>query len=262
MKNLIVGFILCSGVVHAANSVEIRDFNFTYTNPHGSGTAANFSRAKSTEAAVDVAVDKVDKDFKLSVSGAETHEFELKNAPSFMTEADTMYVGGLNFSFASRLSLSMQSGSFVSPNDEIRLDGFSLECDKDDSVTEAMDKVISGCAKNMTLKSSRFSSKDAQEVLAESLMSDLKASVGVNSLDFKTTDGKFNFSADVRAQVSGRVKGYGKISYDSAAGILTLEISSVKFGILGITGKVFEELKKKESEKLKVRQPFVYYKIK
>lgn len=262
MKNLLIGFILCSGIAHAANTIEIKDFNFAYTNPHGSGTAANFSRSKTLSGTVDVAVDKVGQDFKLSVSGAENHEFDFKNAPSFMIEADTMNVSGLNFGFGERLSLSMGSGSFNSPNDMIKLDGLSLNCDKDVSQAEAMDQVISGCMKSMALKSSRFSSQDATEVLSESLLSDLKASVGVNSLDFKSTGGKFTLGADIRASVSGRVKSGGNVSYDATTGIVTLEVYYVKFGILGVMGKVFDELKKKESDKLTVKQPFIYYKVK
>ena len=86
--------------------------------------------------------------------------------------------------------------------------------------------------------------------------------VGVSALDLKTNAGKYDLSAEVKAQVSGKVKSNGNMSYDASAGKLTLKISEVKFGFLNITGKVFDELKKQQSETLKVNEPYVYYSLK
>jgi hypothetical protein len=119
----------------------------------------------------------------------------------------------------------------------------------------------------MTLKSSKFQSQEAEEslaaVLSETISKAISGSdVTVNSVDLKTNAGKYDLSADVKAQVSGKVKSNGNMSYDPASGKLTLKISEVKFSILNITGKVFDELKKNESDKLKVKEPYVYYTIK
>lgn len=269
MKNLFIGLILLNTCVVYADSlnVNVKNFNFTYSNPHGEGTAASFSRSQFIDDELKVSVDKLDKDFKLIVTGAETQEFELKDAPSFMTEADTMSVSNFNLNLADKLNLTLGAGRFNSPENSLKLDGLNLDCSRDSAQAEVMDQLISGCIQKMTLKSSKFQSQEAEEslaaVLSETISKAISGSdVTVNSVDLKTNAGKYDLSADVKAQVSGKVRSNGNMSYDPASGKLTLKISEVKFSILNITGKVFDELKKNESDKLKVKEPYVYYTIK
>lgn len=127
-----------------------------------------------------------------------------------------------------------------------------------------MDQLIAGCIQKMTFKTSRFSSQ-AEEGVMEALSSALdntKASLGINSVTLNATNGKFDLAAEVKAQISGKVKANGNVSYNATTGLLTLQISEIKFGLFSVRGKVFDELKKKESEKLKVREPYVYYSVK
>lgn len=273
MKSLFITLLLFSSVAEAQSlGVSIKNFNFSYQNPHGSGSATSFSRSGFVaDEGVSVSVDKLDKDFKLMVSGAENQEFELKNAPSFMTEAETMSVTGFNLDLADRLNMNMTSGRFNSIKDELILDGLNLDCARDIVQAEVMDQLISGCIQKMTLKTAKFS-QSANDGLVNALETALSAAlvensmvlagVGVSSLDLKTNAGKYDLSAEVKAQVSGKVKSNGNMSYDATTGKLTLKISEVKFGFLNITGKVFDELKKQQSETLKVNEPYVYYSVK
>lgn len=269
MKFFFIGILTFSSLAVYADSlnVSVKNFNFTYANPHGEGTASSFTRSSLIDEELKVTVDKIDKDFKLGVSGAETQEFILKDAPSFMTEADTMSVANFNLDFAQKLNLSLGAGRFNSPDNSLKLDGLAVDCVRDLNQTEVMDQVISGCIQKMSFKSSKFQSQEAVEtiaaVLSETISKAIDGSdVTVKSVDLRTNAGKYDLSADVNAQVSGKVKSNGNMAYDPASGKLTLKISEVKFSILNITGKVFEELKKKESEKLKVKEPYVYYSIK
>ena len=272
MKNLIFGFVLLSGMAHAENlTVTVKDFNFNYKNPQGSGSASSFTRSSVlNKEAVQVSVDKVGDVFKLGVTGAETHDFEFKGAPSFMTEAETMNVTGFNLSLTDRLVLSMTQGRFNSAKDELKLDGVNLDCARDGKSEEAMDQLINGCIQKMTLKSSKFSSSSEENMMGIFAQSISKAvderlgidAVGVNSLDLRTTAGNYDLSADVKAQISGKVRSKGFMSYEEKSGKLSIKINEVKFGILNITGKVFDELKKQEGEKLKVQRPYVYFTVK
>jgi hypothetical protein len=268
MKSLILGLILCSGLAHAETlNVTVRNFNFTYSDPHGEGSATSFSRTQIIEEAVNVSVDKVDSNFKLSVSGSENLEFEFKDAPSFMTDAETMSVNGFNLSLTESMNLSLASGVFHSKESTLKLDGLFINCSKDASLTEAMDQLISGCIQKMSFKSSKFSSQSVETTFALAVADSIKASlagsdVQITAVNLKTTSGKYDLSAEVKAKVSGKVKSYGNISYDAATHRLTLKISEVKFSLFNITSKVFDELKKKESEKLVVKQPYVYFTIK
>ena len=129
-----------------------------------------------------------------------------------------------------------------------------------------MDQLISGCVQKMTLKSSKFQQQDVQKVfqgiLMETFSKAIDADLGVNSLDLKTNAGKYDLSAEVKAQISGKVKSNGQMSYDAASGKLSVKISEVKFGFLNITGKVFDELKKNESASMQVKEPYVHLTVK
>jgi hypothetical protein len=268
MKVFFIGVLMLNayGVYAESLNLNVKNFNFSYTNPHGQGTASSFSRSQFLNEELKVSVDKLDKDFKLSVSGAETQEFEFKDAPSFMTDADTMTVSNFNLNLSDKLTLSLGAGRFNSPENSLKLDGLNLDCNRDAAQIEVMDQLINGCIQKMTLKSSKFQSQEAEEVLVDvisfAVSKAIDSDVTVNSVDLKTNAGKYDLSADVKAQVSGKVKSNGNMAYDPANGKLTLKISEVKFSILNITGKVFDELKKKESDKLKVKEPYVYYTVK
>lgn len=262
MKKLLFSFVLFSSFVHAGSmNVLVRNFNFTYSDPHGTGTAESFTRSQTKSSAVQVDVNKFDTTFKLSVSGSENHEFELENAPSFMTEADTMSVSGFNLNYDQKLTLSLGSGRFNSEKNNLKLDNLSVDCDKVQG-EEIMDQLISGCLQRMNFKSSKFSSQVIEESLEKALSDIQGEEVTVNSVDLKFSTGKYSLSADVKASVSGKVKSNGTATYDVEKGILTLKISEVKFSILNITSKVFDELEKKETEKFVVSKPYVYISIK
>jgi hypothetical protein len=222
MKKLLLLTLAFSSLSYAAD-VHVNHFNFDYTAPHGEGRADE----------VFVTVDKVEKDFKVVLQGTENRELEFKNAPGFLADAETMTMKDFNFHLTDALDLSMASGAFNSEKSELGLTDMSLSCVK---------ASLEGCLENLLFKAGRFTSNDTK----------------VKSMNFKMTAGAFNFTADY----SGKVKGNGSMSYDKTTSVLAIKISEVKFSILNITSKVFAELKKKESEKIKVKQPYIYITLK
>jgi hypothetical protein len=266
MKRFCIALALCSGIAHAETQINVKNFNFSYQNPQGEGKATSFSRSLTTASeSVSVAVEKFNNDFHIQVTGGEEHEFIFKNAPSFLTDAETMNLSELNLDLNEQLNLRVSSARFDSRSDSLKLDGLALSCQKLGIAENVMDQLISGCIQKMTFKSSKFSSQDTDalisSVLSESLATNL-AGIGVNSVDLSTNNGKFDLSGEVKAQISGKVKSHGNLSYDAASGKLTIKISEVKFGFLNITNKVFDELKKQESDKLTVKAPYVYLTVK
>lgn len=269
MKKFFVSMMLISSFAHAESlQLTVSNFNFDYTDPHGTGTATSFTRNKNTHKAVAVQVDRLDKDFRFVVTGAEDAEFEFKDAPTFMTEAERMTISGFNLNLSQAFSLSLGAGRFESKDNSLKLDNLTVDCNRDSAKKELMEQLISGCIQRMNFKAGKFNSQAEMEglmtVLSESLseFSGEKSSLTINSVNLKSSSGKYELTADVKAQISGKVKSNGNLSYDENQGMLTVKISEVKFGILNITGKVFDELKKKESDKLKVKKPYVYYSIK
>lgn len=268
MKGLLFSCLFFTGMAHAQGvQVKVTNFNFTYHAPYGEGSATSFSRSFLNEG-VTVKVEKIEKDFLLSATGSENQEFVFKDAPSFLTEAETMNVKNFNLDFTQALALSLGSGRFNSSDDKLKLDGLKLACSRDLTLSREMDQIINGCVKKMSFGASHFASESVKsglskiigEAVSNSTMN--KGDIKINDLDLQTKNGKYNLEAEVKAQISGKVKSDGNMSYDPSKGILTLKISEVKFGFFNITGKVFDELEKNESEKLQVKKPYVYYSIK
>jgi hypothetical protein len=215
MKRFCIALAFCSGMAHAQTQVHVKSFNFSYQNPLGEGKASSFSRSKTTTSeGVNVAVEKFDNEFHIQVTGGEEHEFIFKNAPSFMTDAETMNLSALNLDLNEQLNLSVSSASFNSRSDSLKLDGLALSCQKLGASENVMDQLISGCIQKMSFKSSKFSSQDTDalisSVLNETLTSNL-AGIGVNAVDFSTNNGKFDLAGEVKAQISGKVKSYGNL---------------------------------------------------
>jgi hypothetical protein len=270
MKNVILGIALLTTFNQVqAFTINVTDFNFNYKNPHGEGSASSFSRSsKAKQGEAQVIVDRFDRDFKFSVSGTETQEFELKNAPSLMTDAETMSVGGFNLNISEQIDLSLNSARFTSKDDVLKLDGVALNCLRQAESKEIMDQLILGCIQKLNFKVSKYSSQQVlnsfQTILEEAVGENPfeKNNLSVSSVALKANAGKYELSADVKAQVSGKVTSKGNFSYDPTNGIIAIKISEVKVAFLNITSKVFDELKKNESEKLRVKQPFVYISIK
>lgn len=242
--------MLISGLAHAdVTRLNVKDFNFSYTNPHGQGSAAEFSRSKIVNESVYVTVDKIEKDFMLHVSGSETGEFTFKNAPSFMTEAETMTVKGFNLLFDSVINLGLSSGEFNTAKDSMKISGLSLNCNRDQSQSDLMVQLLNGCIEKLAFKTSKFSQSSDK-------------ALGVSNVDLKINSSKFDLTAEIKAQISGKVKSNGTVSFDAQTNVVTFKVSEVKLGILSVRGQVFSELKKKESENFKVKEPYVYITVK
>jgi hypothetical protein len=262
MKSLVFSFFLMTGVVQAeVLKVKVADFNFSYEDPNGEGTATSFSRNQFIDSQVQVNVSKVNKDFQVIVTGSENHEFDLKNAPDFITNAETMDIHGLNLLLDQSLDLSLKSARFNSKKSSLKLDLFSLFCLRDVNQDKLLDQIVTGCTQKLSLKSSKFISEKTTELIAK-LIGALDSGLGVHNVDLQINNGKFDLTAEVKADISGRVRGRGTVTYDPSTGKITARIDEVKFGILNITGRVLDEIKKKENEKLKVKGSTIYYSLK
>lgn len=263
-KYLILGLVLSSVASAQVNQADIKNFNFNYTAPLGEGTAESFSY--SAKAAQKVTVEKIAQDFLIKLEGVENREFTFKNLPSMVVDASSIELNGFNLGLNERATITMVSGSFVSPDKEVDFKNFNLACDRDVSFPEIQNQMIAGCLQKMTLKAGSLSS--AGEGLDQALAGAvdeghaLGSAIGIKNANVKVNAGKFEVSAEVKAQISGKVTASGSAKFEASQKKLTIKISEVKFGILDITSKVFDELKKQESSSLKVSKPYVYVTLK
>lgn len=268
MKTLILSLLITTTTWAQVSQVNVKNFNFNYQAPQGDGTAETFSYQQKVDEAQKVHVEKIGEDFKILLEGVENRELTLKNAPDLIKDAQEMKLSAFNLSLAETATLSMTSAFFNSPDKSIDLKNFNLACDRVSTFPEVMDQVISGCIQKMSLKTSGLST-DGESGLDQAFMKaiderhdEMLGGVSIKNLNFKVTAGKFELSADIKAQISGTAKGSGTIKYEAGAKKLTVKISEVKFGFLDVTSKIFDELKKQENATLKVNRPYVYLTLK
>lgn len=272
MKNLLMGLLFVSCIQARAEDlvISMKNFNFEYAAPLGEGTATYFSQSRrKLEGPLAVHVEKVNDDFNFVINGTEESQFKFENAPSIFLDAERMQVVDLNFQLVDNIEISLAQGRFFSVDDTIKMDGFTLNCARDLSLSDLGDQMLSGCLQKMLMKASKFSSVTTKtehlaHLLSQSILSAVsdglqnKSDITVKGLEFKITSGKYNLAADLKAEVSGKVKSHGSITYDYDLKQVTIKISEVKFGLFNITSKVFDELRKHESDSIKIKEPYVY----
>lgn len=268
MKVLLVTALFSSLAYGQVSQVDIKNFNFNYSAPAGEGTADSFSYQQKLEEAQKVYVQKNGEDFDIHLEGVENRDFTFKNPPSLIKDAQSIKLSAFNLAFQDKLTLSMNSAAFNSPDKDLEMKNLTLGCDRVATFTEVMDQVISGCVQKMSVKTSNFSSAGAKSIEQAFMKAfdeghdEDKAAVGVKNLDLKIAAGKLTLSAEIKAQISGTAKASGTVSYAVSTKKLTVKLSEVKFGILDVTSKVFDELEKQESANLQVSKPYIYITIK
>lgn len=268
MRVLLFSLLFTSSVWAQVSQVSIKNFNFNYQAPQGEGTAETFSYEKSVLDAQKVHVEKIGEDFKILLEGVENRELTLKDAPDLLKNAQEIKLSAFNLSFAQTASLSMTSAVFNSPDKNIDLRNLNLACDRFASLPDVTDQLISGCIQKMSFKTAGFST-DGEAGFDQALMKalderhdEMLGGVSIKNVNLKMAGGKFDLSADIKAQISGAVKGTGTVKYEAPLRKLTVKISEIKFGFLDVTSKVFDELKKQESATVKVSKPYVYITLK
>ena len=260
---LLIAFVMSSHAYGARFEVDLQGFDFNYTDPKGSGTATAFSRQmEKSDTSVKVDVEKVTDGLAVAVTGAEEQNFVVKEVPSFVKDAKSMQIEQLFLNVSDAFSLSLDSGTFASEKDDLVMENLSLDCNRDEAHKDLMDQAISGCVKKLKLQASKFAMDSAKVFIEKALKGNKATPVSIRSLNFQSNNGDYDLKAEVKAQISGTAKSTGKLSYDAASGVLTIKISDVKFGILSVKKMVFDQLKKNESETVKVKEPYVYLTVK
>jgi len=264
MKVYFLGIGLLFSASISASQVEIKNFSFNYQDPSGKGVAENFDfKLKRILAPSEILVEKVNRNFIFKSSGTINQEFVLENAPDIMLDAQKMFIKKLNLNLNSKFDFSIEAGSFTSPEDDLQLSRLNLSCSRELKENKIENQVIQGCVSQLKLTTSNLHSKSfALNNLISNLFDDSQTikrpSVNVENVDLKVSSGKYELSAMVKAQISGKLKSSGNVTYESSKKLMAIKISEVKFTFLDITDEVFDELKKNESEKMKVKKPYIY----
>jgi len=255
--SLLMAMSLISIPSFALTNVSIKGFSFKYEDPKGEGVAQEFrlDDQQSSEP-LKVLVDKEGKGLRLKTQGAIEEEFVLEAAPDMVLEAKKMNVNSFLVDFTNSIQMGLKQGEFENTKDSMRVEEVSLACQRNTTVEDLKLQALQGCLKQLDLKVKRYNSFSLAQALVN-VEPKFLGNVGVDGLSLKVNDGKYFLVAGIRAQISGNVKSEGVASYDASKKMLTVKVAYFKFGFLNVTGKVFDELEKNESEKMIVHQPYI-----
>lgn len=268
MKTFLIFFLITSFAQAQISEVTIKNFNFLYSAPTGEGVADLFFYQKNNFDPQKVSVEKIGEEFKIHLEGVENQEIILSNPPGFLKNAQDMKLTSFNLNLKERAVVSMGSGVFHSPDEDINLKNFTLSCDRIISHPELMDQIVAGCVQKMFMKAGGFASEGGEGVTQAFIKAidrsfePMTGGFGLKNVELKIFGGKFDLTGDIKAQISGTAEANGSMKYDVVAKKLTVKVSEIKFGYFDVTSKVFDELKKQESQNLKVKEPYLYLMIK
>ena len=276
MKLFFILFILSFHALAQVSQVEVKNFNFNFTDPSGEGEAEvfNYQFKNAQTGSQKIQVTKKEDGFHFSLTGVETREFVVNNLPDVVQKASDMNLAALNLNFKESAQLNFANASFRSPDDDLNLRNFSLDCNRKNSSSNFLHNLIVGCIERMALKAGSFNSnKNTNSVtnFQDHLQGFVKAmdernetlgGVSLKNVELKVTAGKFNLAGEIKAQISGKAIGKGSIQFDPNTSVITAKVSEIKFGILDVTSQVFDELKQQQNATFKVKQPYIYITVK
>jgi hypothetical protein len=255
MKALLSLLVLFPLTAFSLERFNLSGFDFDYRAPYGEGRASSFSYGR--QGSVELKVNKLFDTFSVEVTGHTQAEFELKQAPGFLLDADIIRFQRLELHLDRSLRASLSSAHTSDYQQSLELQELRAECQRQVTSTELAEQVIQGCIQRLSLQVRRINPSAMLPLIEDLIGEGLQASE-MQNLDLKINSGRYEFVTDVRAQIPGKLRSRGSVRYDGPKKLLTVNVAEVRFGILNITGQFFDELKQKETPNFKVQRPNLF----
>jgi hypothetical protein len=224
---------------------KIENFSGSYLSPSGLATASRFEYDTYVEETPSYRIEKQgDSLFLIS----DLSEFQIDNLPEIIDELSSLEWSSISVeSTAKEITLSIPSFSGESINKSIDISNLNLKCTARDEVGELSHLILDACLN--TKGSFSFSSVSIMDKKED------KRTI-LDSLNLTVIKNKLNFS--IKQGVT--IKGDGDIFYEDDS--VRIKIKKAKAGIINVTGRLFNELKKLESDSIKVERPWVEISLK
>lgn len=152
---------------------------------------------------------------------------------------------------------SMRSGNLAYGEDHYSLSNLNLNC----KIPGPGLRPLENCLQSGALNISSFEMDQANSLsFALNAISVSATDASFKNLELTLRNGSFELELRATLSVSVTIKGEGKIEYLPAGQDfdLRIKIDKLKASFLNIRDDLFKELKKNESEKLKIQEPYIY----
>ncbi len=224
----------------------IDNLSMNYTSPDGGGQVESLNLddiGEYTDAAL-----SVNNYSGLLIFGLEDKTFEIDISMLGVSDADTINISRLNYkNDSTNLSLNFSKLESTKDTGITRLGKSKINC-QGSTINE---ELLLACLKTGKLNLTNMFIKSSKG----------KKDVSLRYFNLSIKNGSLfaNFKGSITKNINTKI--WGRISYDSQLREITLKITKAKAGIIGVKGKIFNELKKNETENMRVEQPYIYIRL-
>lgn len=275
----LAALLLTSALTANADFKNIRVTNFqgTYSSPQGSGSADEFlipsEQEHNSPLYSEIEIFKGNENFQISI---DSQDFLWEDVPSVLLEMQSLNWSDIDFNTASkRVSLEVQSLRGVTDQKTVSLSRANANCSHSGEGHQSfVENLLESCLNGTgRLRVASFNNEDKSSLLNKSELTEFiqalhglddKAPSTQQELEDIELDIRNNsFEARLKTKIifNTTVKAEGKSYFDSDEKVIRLRIDKAKAGFLNVTDKVFEELEKKQGEKLRVERPWVFVSV-
>ncbi len=245
----IVGILLLSLLfaceIKTDNLIRLKGLNLDYSAPNGSGELSLYIGPSLLEDSLKFELVKNEKTLDVSLPGIQ-YKMEI---PGFLKKAQEIEISDFNLEVSRQKALVTLEKYYALKEDESQvLEDATVSCEAQ-SVSESgqkmMEDILHACIERGLIKFYSFKEKKFEMV----------------NLEAQISNGTLNITGQVFSSINGKMKLEGAIEYLKEEKKIRLRADKVKFGILSVKKRFFQEMKELESENFKVQEPYLYYSI-
>jgi len=258
-------------------TIKITNFDVSYDNPSGSGTADEF---QTPDEYVTQKNKMQDKRFEISFSKEEnkfiftygSNEFVLESPPDMLMTAETFEWSDLNLqSLSSNINLTLGSLDYSAPTESGLMRSLSIKCTEnvnseastgDEDNEELSVKLLDSCLKTSKITLAQYTSHAqgiVEKVINQSIFDqEPTETTKIKNLTLSVSNHSFALKVTAKVDITVTVKARGKVWYLKDENKIKIRLDKAKVGFFSIKGKVFSELEKDTSGKITVQRPFIY----
>lgn len=259
---LIAAFVLISQISYAQMPVgKIENLNANYRSPAGTGKVAylnieDFGEYKNANL-------EVENYNGLLQFMIEDKQFELDLSMLGISDAEEINFSTLNFQNSdSSIGLNVASGMAKDQEKDFNLSfsSASITCQKAQTYEDIKTELLANCLNNANISLGKLDFQKQELTLQSFVQDNLEIQGGFDLSNFKVNIASGKYKAETKSSVSSgmTIKLEGLTNYNIDEKIIEIKIDKAKAGIFSIKSKIFDELRKIESESITVNEPFIY----
>lgn len=265
MKPLVLVLFLLSITVQSwSNQIDVKNLTLNYKEDNGQGSFDKFIFDKySYDNQQDFNMFYSNQDMIFDINGEEIvirdekgafKDFSRFNVSNFSIATTTSKIEG---------SLPYLSGS--STESDLEITNARIQCRT--TVRPPLEQdlffFLEDCLtnSNSAIKRVRINNKNKSELISlleDTLEIEAEKVTSIDNISMEIKNGNFNLTMSLDTGLKVTVKMSGTIKYFDNQKMIRLSISKAKAGIFNIREKIFEEIEKRESDKLQVERPNIF----